>query len=365
MTCLPGRIAVVGAGAFGRFCIDSYEKSGNLKVVAVADPDPVARASVIAAGRRVDARWESVVADTNVEVVHVATPPFLRAQIVDAAFGAGKSVFCEKPLALTLAEADEMIACAERAGVALGVNYVMRHMPAYLLLEHLASSGIFGGLRTISFHNFAQAVPPEHWFWDRSKSGGILVEHGVHFLDAYARIAGEAQQVWGRIPRVEAVDVGVGYANGSIGRFYHEFAFPLAVERTVGTSMFERGSVTIEGWIPTRLSGSVLAPAQVLGQLTATPRITTVERDNVTDFAIEYPDRRAQYQAAIVAGMRDLVECHRKPAHELVVSARDARSSLAVALAAQAAAGAPNIAETVVPIEPHPSSDDDLLASPG
>ena len=76
----------------------------------------------------------------------------------------------------------------------------MRFQPAYRMLEALAASGIMGRLRTISFQNFAQALAPDHWFWDRTKSGGILVEHGVHFFDAYSRIAGAPSQVSGTVP---------------------------------------------------------------------------------------------------------------------------------------------------------------------
>ncbi len=332
---LPGRIAVIGAGAFGRYCIDAYRRSGDLRILAVADPDARARALVDSPGTQVVDRWQDAIAIDGVEVVHVATPPFLRAPVIDAAFAAGKSVFCEKPLALTLAEADEMIRAAEQAGVALGVNYVMRHLPAYRLLERFASSEIFGSLRTISFQNFAQRVPHGHWFWDHRKSGGILVEHGVHFFDAYAQIAGDGEAVWCRAPRPDTIDASINYQTGVIGRFYHEFAFPAAVELSTGTSMFERGSVEIDGWIPTRLSGAVQAPAETLRELAASPEFTAAEDRGVTRFELNFHDREAHYQAAIVSGLRDAVKRHRDPQHVMTVSPLDARRSLAVALAAQ------------------------------
>src|SRR6516164_7546701 len=112
----PGRIAVVGAGPFGRFTIESYAASRDLSVLAVADRDESALRAVPVSGLNLTTDWRTVLSDERVEVVHVATPPFVRGSVVDAALTAGKSVFCEKPLALTIAEADGMIEEAEHVG---------------------------------------------------------------------------------------------------------------------------------------------------------------------------------------------------------------------------------------------------------
>ncbi len=334
-----GRVALVGAGAFGRFCLDVYSGAPDLSVVAVADPSAAALARVGAVGARLETEWRSLLHDDSIEVIHVATPPYLRGDVIAAAFEAGKSVFCEKPLALSLADADAMIAHAAARDLTLSVNYVMRHQPAYVLLEQLASSGLVGSLRTISFQNFAQLVPPDHWFWDRAKSGGILVEHGVHFFDAYARVAGPPLEIHGTAPRREAVDATIQYAGGALGRFYHEFAFPHAIEQTLGISLFERGSVEIEGWIPERMSGSVLASREAVQEVAQSTGIDLhITEDTATRFAGAFPNRQASYRAAILAGMRDVLRRHRNPTYQMTVSPEDARASLALALAAQEAA---------------------------
>jgi predicted dehydrogenase len=346
----PGRVALVGAGAFGRFCIEAYGGAGDLDVVAVADPAPQALALVRTSSARIESDWREVVDDPRVEVVHLATPPYLREEIVFAALQAGKSVFCEKPLAVSLTEADAMIRASRASGASLGVNYVMRFQPAYRMLEALATSGIMGRLRTVSFQNFAQALAPDHWFWDRTKSGGIFVEHGVHFFDAYARIAGAASSVSGSVPRKEAVDASVTYAAGVFGRFYHEFSFPLQVERTLGTSFFEQGFVEIEGWIPTRLSGAVLTASESWpGQLVPGLTLVTERVDDVVRFHLQIPHRRESYQAGIIAGMREIVRKHRDPRYHMTVPIDDARSSLALALACQEAAVAQTRIDLVAP----------------
>ncbi|MDQ2740931.1 MAG: Gfo/Idh/MocA family oxidoreductase [Chloroflexota bacterium] len=337
-----GRVALVGAGAFGRFCLDVYSAAPDLSVVAVADPSAAALARVGAIGGRLETEWRSLLHDDSIEVIHVATPPYLREDVIAAALEAGKSVFCEKPLALSLPDADAMITQAAARDLTLSVNYVMRHQPAYMLLERLANSGLVGSLRTISFQNFAQLVPPDHWFWDRAKSGGIFVEHGVHFFDAYARIAGPPLEIHGTAPRREAVDATIHYAGGALGRFYHEFAFPHAIEQTLGISLFERGSVEIAGWIPERMSGSVLASREAVQEVVQSIGIDVhITEDTATRFAASFPNRQASYRAAILAGMRDVLRRHRDPTYQMKVSPEDARASLALALAAQEAAPPP------------------------
>lgn len=335
----PGRIALIGAGAFGRFCVEAYGRTLDLEVVAVADASVAALQQVHAPGALLITDWRAAIEDSTVEVLHLATPPHLRRDIVLAALEAGKSVFCEKPLALSIHDADEMIRASETSGTALGVNYVMRFQPAYRILESLAGSGLMGKLRSISFQNFAQRLSPDHWFWDRNQSGGIFVEHGVHFFDAYARIAGRATRATGSIPRPEAVDATVEYETDVIGRFYHEFAFPKQVERTVGTSFFEHGWIEIDGWIPTRLTGAVIGTRGNLEAAAFAPYSFQIqERDGVSHFSIDFPDRDRRYEAGIVAGIREIVRKHRNPRASLTVSTADARDSLAVGLTCQEAA---------------------------
>lgn len=348
-----GRVAVVGAGAFGRFCIAAYRDVADLEVVAIADPDPAALALVNAPDAILVRDWRQVVTRPEVEAVHIAAPPWLRREIVDEAIAAGKSVFCEKPLALTLEEADIMIQEASRAGVALGVDYVMRHHLAYHLLYALAGSNLLGSVRSISLQNFAQAVPPGHWFWDRERSGGILVEHGVHFFDAYEQIAGQAARVRGYSRRMQAVEAAVEYRGGAIGRYYHEFAFPPPVERALGVAFFDEGHVEIDGWIPERIEGAVLAAASSVREIARGVGVALeVKEGDATHFNGAFGDRSASYSGCIVAGMRDVIKRHRDPAHRMEVPPEDARASLALALAAQRSVDAGGVEVAVEDMTP-------------
>lgn len=335
----PACVAVVGAGGFGRFCLDSYQETRDISVAAVADPNLAGEVTRTYPRLSITADWRNLLDVPAIEVIHLATPPLLRAEIAVPALRAGKSVFCEKPLALSLREADEILDAARLADRSVGIDYVLRQHPAFELVARLSASGLFGPLRTFSLQNFAQALPGDHWMWDTEKSGGILVEHGVHFFDAYGQIAGAAEEVWGSAPRKEAVQVTVRYAGGAIGHYFHEFAWPQNVERTHGIMFFERGYVEIDGWIPESVRGKVDAPAEAVEALgrSPCPSLEVHEDFGAATFEGRFPDRQVAYRSAIVDGMRDLIAKHRGPSHHMLVSAHDARDSLSLALVAQRA----------------------------
>lgn len=332
----PGCVAVIGAGGFGRFCIETYRQAGDVRVIAVCDPRFAGETLEEDSSLRVQANWHTAIDHPDIEVVHLATPPYLRGEIICAALQAGKSVFCEKPLALSQAEAETMIATAVATGCTIGVDYVLRHHPAFHLLYQLAETGLFGHVHAISLQNFAQALPSDHWMWDERKSGGILVEHGVHFFDAYGRLAGDARSIQASTPRPHAVQATVAYAHGAAGTFYHDFSYPPSLERAQGIVFFERGYIEIDGWIPQRLRGEVVSDAEAFDLArTSLDLEVDAEHEDIIGFHHNFGDRQLAYRTAIVAGMRETVTRHRDPSFHMKVSAQDALASLSLSLAGQ------------------------------
>ena len=114
-----------------------------------------------------------------------------------AALRAGKHVICEKPLAMTVAQADEMIAEAHRHDRLLVANLMQRYNPVSDAVGRLVEAKVLGEPLHGSFENYAsdENLGPGHWFWDRSKSGGIFIEHGVHFFDLFAGWLGPGRVV--------------------------------------------------------------------------------------------------------------------------------------------------------------------------
>jgi predicted dehydrogenase len=257
-----------------------------------------------------------------------------------AALRAGKSVLCEKPLALSLDEADAMLRAAGETSLTITVDYVLRHHPAFHALYSLEQTGLFGAVKTVALQNFAQMLPENHWMWDESKSGGILVEHGVHFFDAYGQLVAVPASIRAGAPRPHAVEATVVYADGAVGMYYHDFAFPPEIELTRGTVFFERGYVDIDGWIPETLSGKVVCnPADFAGVAAALDLVPDFSTGDALHFHRSFGDRQAAYRQAITDGMRETVAHHRDPSFHMMVSAEDGRASLALSLAGRRAMG--------------------------
>jgi predicted dehydrogenase len=255
-------LGIVGYGHFGEFTGDLYADIPGVRIAGVVDSDTQRRQ--LAASHLGATAYEHIadlLLDPSVDIVVLNTPPWLHGQQALAAARAGKHLFIEKPMATSNEEADELVRLAAERNLQISVDYVMRHVPLYDHLRALVDSKLFGAITHIALENNAsnEALGPDHWFWDHAKSGGILVEHGVHFFDLCSQLTGsQANSVTGyghtaADGRQDRVLAAVRYANGMLGMFYHAFDRRAIVERTVLHVTFEGGSAAAYGWIPERL----------------------------------------------------------------------------------------------------------------
>lgn len=255
------RIGIIGCGGFGVFALQHFVQVPGVRVAAMAEPH---REPALAAAKRfgiekIDHYAEMVRRD-DIDLIYIATPPFLHHEQALAALRAGKHVICEKPLAMTLEEADEMIATAREHDVLLVANLMQRYNPLFGAVGRLIDTRILGAPLHGYFENYAAdaGLPPQHWFWDRDKSGGIFIEHGVHFFDLVAGWLGHGEVVAAQVGRrpgteiEEHVQCTVRYEPDVLFNFYHGFHQPRRLDRQEMRLVFERGDVRLHEWIPTR-----------------------------------------------------------------------------------------------------------------
>jgi predicted dehydrogenase len=256
------QLGVIGCGGFGLFALQQFTQVPGVKLVGVAATHQPA--SLAAAARfgveNVDDLGEFLKRD-DLDVVYIATPPFLHHAQALAALEAGKHVIVEKPLALTVGEADELVAAARKRDLLVVANLMQRYNPLFDAVRRLIEGRVLGEVLHGSFENYAsdENLPASHWFWDRSKSGGIFVEHGVHFFDLFEGWLGtgrlEAAQVGVR-PGTEIeehVQCTVRYNNVALVNFYHGFHQTGRMDRQELRLVFERGELTLFDWVPTRV----------------------------------------------------------------------------------------------------------------
>ena len=264
------RIGVIGCGGFGLYALQQFAQVPGVKLTGMAGTH---RPAALAAARRFGIpdleEVDKLLSRDDIDLVYIATPPFLHHPQAIAALEAGKHVICEKPLAMTVEQADAMIAAARKHDRLVVANLMQRYNPVYDAVNRLVRSKVLGEVLHGYFENYAsdENLPPEHWFWDRSKSGGIFIEHGVHFFDLFAgwlgpgMIAAAQRGIRpGSLPPIEEhVHCTVSYKPDVLVNFYHGFHQTGRMDRQEMRLVFERGDVTLYDWVPTRVRIHALA----------------------------------------------------------------------------------------------------------
>lgn len=137
-----------------------------------------------------------------VDAVWVCTEPFNRVEIVTAAAEAGKDIFTEKPVALSLEDADRMIDAARRANVIYMLGYCLRFWQPYRLLHEILASGQLGNLVNCWTRRYMPADFRGSWYGKQELSGGVALDFGSHDIDWLTWLGGPVRTVFGQTHRV-------------------------------------------------------------------------------------------------------------------------------------------------------------------
>jgi predicted dehydrogenase len=182
------KIGIVGSKFIAEIHAESLRSVANAEIVAVASPTP-GSASAFAERHGIATAltsYEDLLNIDEIDVISIALPNDLHAEVTIAAAGAGKHVICEKPLCVTLDEADAMIAACRDAGVHLMYAEELCFAPKYVRAKALADSGALGDVFLVK-QSEEHSGPHSQWFWDVSRSGGgVLMDMGCHGI-AFAR----------------------------------------------------------------------------------------------------------------------------------------------------------------------------------
>jgi predicted dehydrogenase len=205
------RVGILGMGMMGWFHATRHLKHPNAELAAIADISPerleakeAVAGNLAADGTPVDlaavARYtdaSQLIAEADVDIVDVCLPTFLHARYTVEALEAGHHVLCEKPMALTLEEADRMIAAARQADRRLMIAQCIRFWPEFVFLRQAVRDGRFGKL--LSLNMFRMGGRPiwswENWFLDPARSGGTSHDLHIHDVDYVNDLLGPPDQI--------------------------------------------------------------------------------------------------------------------------------------------------------------------------
>lgn len=303
-------VAVVGLGWWGRMMVESLAPSDSVRVVAAVEParavgEPLCRRW----GIRLHAELGGALSDRGVDAVILTTPNrFHEAQVIEAA-AHGKHVFCEKPLALSLASAERAVAACLRHGVRLGIGHERRFEPPTALLRGMLADGSLGRVLQIE-GNFSQnkflALPADNWRLAVADAGcGPMTATGIHLLDLACSIAGPALAVRAvgsnratGFPSGDSVSAQIVFADGVVATINAMLATPFHARFAVFGA---------QGWVEIRdkshverPSGWTVARAGSDGRAeTFDVPVATPVRDNVEAFARAVRGRQSDYPVAL------------------------------------------------------------------
>ena len=180
------RVGIIGTG-WGQLQIEAFRRVRGVEIAALCDIDR-ARADTLAKTYKIDKTFgeyhELLVGDV-VDLVSIASPPDLHEPMARAAIDAGKHVLVEKPLALNVRAARELLNCAESKAIVHAIDFEMRFLPALAYCKELIDEDYLGQLLRVDVTMAMEHPWGEHGNWaaDDARGGGVLMELGANFID--------------------------------------------------------------------------------------------------------------------------------------------------------------------------------------
>ena len=206
------KVAIVGFGGIARAHYAGYKilkkENAPVKVVAVCDIDLTrftehikinieSEETALDKDIKTYGSVDELIANADFDMADICLPSFLHKEFTVKLLKAGKHVMCEKPMSLTSAECEEMIAAAKESGKKLMIGQCLRFNAAYSYLKDCVSDGRFGKIRNL-FMTRKSAQPRwgfENWFANTERSGGCILDMHIHDIDMARYLLGEPYAV--------------------------------------------------------------------------------------------------------------------------------------------------------------------------
>lgn len=233
------KIGIIGTGAIAIKHAQAIESLANAELIGLFNPNPEsAKKAKARFAVPVFSDWDEFIGIPGLSIVCICTPSGLHLEPALKAIEAGKHVFIEKPIEVTLERADRLIKAADEKRVKLGVVFQNRFSPDFQKLHKAVKAGEFGkllmGNAAVNWFRSAEYYSSSQWkgtlIYD---GGGALINQAIHTLDLLLEVMGEVDSVFGKIQTalypIEGEDLGaalVNFKSGAMGTI------------TAGTSLF-------------------------------------------------------------------------------------------------------------------------------
>lgn len=286
-------IGIIGFGGFGKFLFNAWNQLDNIKVTAIADINPEAVSGI--ENIKYFSDWKDLIRLENIDLVAIVTEPHTHKEMANACMRAGKHVLIEKPLAISSKDAEEIIHTRDQTGVVAAIDFIMRFNPLIQTIQALTQEGVFGKLRRVAVENYAQdeQLLPDHWFWQKDRSGGILIEHAVHFIDLVHFISPSKFKTVNGLKQnrntfqEDQIMANVLYESGLMATHYHSFARPGFFETTDIKLSFDIADIQLHGWIPLTAEIKILVNSTSKKMLLSNPLFECINTEPIENLKDE------------------------------------------------------------------------------
>ncbi|MDQ6420654.1 Gfo/Idh/MocA family oxidoreductase [Paenibacillus sp. LHD-117] len=222
-------IAVLGCGGLGAVHADIYAKLEGVRLTGVCDVrQEMADVLSKRTGAPAYASFQHMLEEADIDAVSIALPTYLHKEYTLLAAKARKHVICEKPIALTLEDAEEMIACCEENGVRLFIGHVVRFFPDYANMKRALDEGSLGK-SAVAHASRVGGHPGAAWYANIEQSGGVITDLMIHDLDFLRWCLGEVRSVYALNTRREGMDyalVTLEFENDAVANVEAHWGYP-------------------------------------------------------------------------------------------------------------------------------------------
>jgi UDP-N-acetyl-2-amino-2-deoxyglucuronate dehydrogenase len=256
-------IGIVGTGAIAIKHAQAIGSLENAHLIGLFNPNPLSADKAKSKfSVPVFTDWEEFISLSGLDVVCICTPSGMHLEPAFKSIQAGKHVFVEKPIEVTLDRADQLIQAADTHRVKLGVVFQNRFSPDYIRFNDAVKAGVFGrilmGNAAINWFRDAAYYSSSQWKGTLTyDGGGALINQAIHTLDLLLEVMGEVDSVFGKVKTtlypIEGEDLGaalVNFKSGAMGTItagtslYPGYPERLEIYGTEGSAILEAGKLT-------------------------------------------------------------------------------------------------------------------------
>jgi len=323
----PVKVCVVGVGRAGMVHATNFKNNvPGASLVAIVDAD-LELAEKRAKDLSVDLFFSDLrqaLERAEIDAICITTPTFTHAEIAIAVAKAGIHIFCEKPMALTLREAEEMIRAADEAGVKLQMGFMRRFDPAFRAAKERIEGGEIGSPMLVRSLTRGPGLPPR-WACDLRTSNGMLAEVNSHDFDTIRWLAeSEFERIYAEANTLKCFDLKEEFPG-----FYDNAIVSLRLKN--GTLGIIEGGCPVDYGYDARAEVLGSEGVILIGELQEMAVVSCTKKSGLV--ASNFRGWRERFREAYIAEARHFVECIIKE-EEPAVTGEDGKRALEGVLAA-------------------------------